>query len=101
MRCTVTMLRNRGIALSRKDWPEPIAGTLSMSEQPQRGKPTVRVLYLMTAQGSALRTAAALFEPQLYQTVDDGFVLRGFERATLDGATTTYEQLWLVRPGAG
>jgi len=69
-----------------------------MSEQPQRGKPTVRVLYLMTAQGSAQRTAAALFEPQLHQTTENGFVLRGFEFHSERSIQTTYEQLWLVVP---
>jgi len=98
MRCTVTKLRLNGVALAKKDWPEPIEGYLHQGDQPQRGKPTLRVLSLMVSQGSAVRGADALIEPQWHATTDDGFILRGIERRSDGDAMAAFEQLWLVRP---
>ncbi len=98
MRCTVTKLRRNGVALARKDWPEPIEGVIQQGDQPQRDKPTSRVLFLHVPQGTTVRGAGALIEPQWHATTEDGFILRGIERHHEDGIMVACEQLWLIRP---
>ncbi len=98
MRCTVTKLRRNGVAIARKDWPEPIEGYLDQGDQPQRAKPASRVLSLMVPQGMIARSAETLIEPQWYATTKEGFVLRGIERHHEGDIMVSCEQFWLVRP---
>lgn len=98
MRCSVTKLRHNGIALAKKDWPEPIEGDIQQGDQPQRGKPAIRVLSILVRQGSAFRVVGALMEPQWHATTDEGFILRGIERHHQGEVMVACEQLWLIKP---
>lgn len=101
MFCEVITLRKDGLRLRPDEWPEPVRGLLRIDQREASTNASRRTMREVKVMGEWVTTPMTLifmFDPELIDTVGDGFLLRGHVVNSSSGRCHEHQQLWLVRP---
>lgn len=108
MFCEVTLLRQSGRRLPRREWGPPLRGTLRITELDRTINNAKRNLLCMELWESydttSRRGLATMFDPVLLPSPRDGLLIAGMELESdvSDGLKIwEHRQVWLCRPVSG